>query len=51
MSKTIDLIELRRQLHEGIFKVFVSKGAIYIKDTENDECIELGRLGQWINQR
>lgn len=46
MSKPIDLIELRRQLHEGIFKVFVSRGVIYIKDTGSDECIELGRLGQ-----
>lgn len=44
MSKPIDLIELRKQIMDGIFHVYMSRNCIYIKDSENDECVMICEL-------
>lgn len=40
----IDLVELRRQIRSGILKVFISRNCIYIKDSENDECVMICKM-------
>ena len=39
MTKPIDLIELRRQIKEGIFKVYLYRHRVYIEDAENGESV------------
>ena len=39
MTKPIDLIELRRQIKEGIFKVYLYKHRVYIEDVDNGETV------------
>ena len=39
MTKPIDLIELRKQIKEGIFKVYLYRGKVYIEDAENGESV------------
>ena len=35
MTKPIDLIELRRQIKEGVFKVYLYRKKVYIEGAEN----------------
>ena len=46
--KYIDLLELRELIKGGYYKVFTSKYAgaryIYIEDTENGECVRIGKV-------
>lgn len=44
MSKPIDLIELRRQIKEGIFNVCLYRNKVYIEDAENGESIMIYEL-------
>ena len=39
MTKPIDLIELRKQIKEGIFKVYLYREKVYIEDAENGESV------------
>ena len=39
MTKPIDLIELRKQIKEGVFKVYLYRKKIYIEDAENGESV------------
>lgn len=39
MTKPIDLIELRKQIKEGIFKVYLYRKKVYIEDAENGESV------------
>ena len=39
MTKPIDLIELRKQIKEGIFKVYLYRKKVYIADAENGESV------------
>lgn len=44
MTKPIDLIELRNQIKDGILQVYMSRNRIYIKDSENGECVMICEL-------
>lgn len=44
VTKPIDLIELRKQIRDGILQVYMSRNRIYIKDSENDECVMICEL-------
>lgn len=39
MTKPIDLIELRKQIKEGVLKVYLYRHRVYIEDTENGESV------------
>ena len=39
MTKPIDLIELRRQIKEGAFKVYLYRKKVYIEDADNGESV------------
>ena len=39
MTKPIDLTELRRQIKEGIFNVYLYRKRVYIEDAENGESV------------
>ena len=39
MTKPIDLVELRKQIKEGIFKVYLYRHRVYIEDAENGESV------------
>lgn len=39
MKKPIDLIELRRQIKEGIFNVYLYRKKVYIEDAESGESV------------
>ena len=39
MTKPIDLIELRKQIKEGVFKVYLYRKKVYIEDAENGESV------------
>ena len=39
MTNPIDLIELRKQIKEGIFKVYLYREKVYIEDAENGESV------------
>ena len=39
MTKPIDLIELRKQIKEGIFNVYLHRKKVYIEDAENGESV------------
>lgn len=46
----IDLIELRKQIKQGIFKPYVKGNKVYLKDAENGETImicEVKEVGRW----
>lgn len=44
MTKPIDLIELRKQIKEGVFKVYLYRKKVYIEDTENGESVMICEL-------
>ena len=39
MTKPIDLIELRKQIKEGVFNVYLYRHKVYIEDAENGESV------------
>ena len=39
MKKPIDIVELRKQIKEGIFNVDIYRKRIYIEDAENGESV------------
>lgn len=39
MTKLIDLIELRKQIKEGIFNVYLYREKVYIEDVDNGESV------------
>ena len=39
MKKPIDLVELRKQIKEGIFNVYIHRKKIFIEDAENGESV------------
>ena len=39
MTKPIDLIELRKQIKEGIFNVYLNRKKVYIEDVDNGETV------------
>ena len=39
MTKPIDLIELRKQIKEGVFKVYLYRKKVYIEDAESGESV------------
>ena len=39
MTKPIDLVELRRQIKEGIFNVYLYRKRVYIEDVESGESV------------
>ena len=39
VTKPIDLIELRRQIKEGIFNVYLYRKRVYIEDAESGESV------------
>ena len=39
MTKPIDLIELRKQIKEGIFNVYLYRKRVYIEDAESGESV------------
>lgn len=44
MTKPIDLIELRKQIKEGIFNVYLYRNRVYIEDAENGESVMICEL-------
>lgn len=44
MTKPIDLIELRKQIKDGIFAVYLFRNRVYIEDAENGESIMIYEL-------
>ena len=48
--KIIDLVELRKQIKQGIFKPYVKGNKVYLEDAENGETImicEVEEVGKW----
>lgn len=41
MTKPIDLIELRKQIKEGIFNVYLYRKRVYIEDADSGESVIL----------
>ena len=39
MTRPIDLIELRKQIKEGIFKVYLYRKKVYIEDADSGESV------------
>ena len=39
MTKPINLIELRRQIKEGVFNVYLYRKKVYIEDAESGESV------------
>lgn len=39
MTKPIDLIELRNQIKEGIFNVYLYRKKVYIEDADSGESV------------
>ena len=39
MTKPIDLIELRKQIKEGVFKVYLYRKKVFIEDAKNGESV------------
>lgn len=37
--KQIDIVELKKQIKDGVFNVFMKHGIIYIEDADNGECV------------
>ena len=37
--RLIDLIELRQQIKQGIFRPYIKRNKVYLEDTENGETI------------
>ena len=42
--KLIDLVQLRREIKDGLLTTFIKRGKIYIQDTENGECVMIGNV-------
>lgn len=38
-TKIIDLVELRKQIKQGVFRPYVKRNKVYLEDTENGETI------------
>ena len=49
MTKPIDLIELRKQIKEGIFNVYLYRKRVYIEDVESGESVMIYDLkADWL---
>lgn len=44
MTKPIDLIELRRQIKEGVFNVYLYRNRVYIEDADSGESVMICEL-------
>lgn len=50
-KQTIDLIELRTQIRNGTFNIFIKKEKVYIEDSQNGECVMICDLKEQINKK
>lgn len=41
MKKPIDLVELRKQIKEGVFNVYIYRKKIFIEDAENGKSVTI----------
>lgn len=35
----IDLVQLRKEIKDGVFEIYQKRNKIYIKDAQTEECI------------
>ena len=48
---TIDLIDLKTEIKNGTFNVFVNRDKVYIEDSQNGECIMVCDLKEQAEQK
>lgn len=41
--KQIDIIDIKNAIKNGLFRVFISKGIIYLKDMNTEEVVQIGK--------
>ena len=47
----IDLLDIRTNIKNGIFHVFVKKNKVYLEDSQNGECIMICDLKEISEQK
>lgn len=43
-KKRIDIIDLKQEIQTGLLEVYIKKNNIFLKDTENEECVCIGNV-------
>lgn len=38
----IDIMDIRQAVKDGLFRVFISRGIIYLKDMDSEEVVQIG---------
>lgn len=41
--KQIDIVDIKSAIKNGLFRVFISKGIIYLKDMNTEEAVQIGK--------
>lgn len=41
--KQIDIVDIKNAIKNGLFRVYISKGIIYLKDMDTEEVVQIGK--------
>ena len=42
--KQIDIVDIRNAIKNGLFRVYISRGIIYLKDMDTEEVVQIGKV-------
>jgi hypothetical protein len=40
----LDIVDIRNAIKNGLFRVYISKGIIYLKDMDTEEIVQIGKV-------
>lgn len=42
--KHIDIVDIKNAIKNGLFRVYISRGIIYLKDMDTEETVQIGKV-------
>lgn len=42
--KNLDIVDIRNAIKNGLFRVYISRGIIYLKDMNTEEVVQIGKV-------
>lgn len=42
--KQIDIVDIKNAIKNGLFRVYISRGIIYLKDMDTEEVVQIGKV-------
>ena len=41
--KNLDIVDIKNSIKNGLFRVYISRGIIYLKDMDTEEVVQIGK--------